>query len=312
MRSRSEFPHWIKATALLLACLPVYFISSVHASTQSIQAAVLKQIKDAVSASDALKHERVLDNRDVAAFYPCYRNARAAHEVVRRFRNVYPNASLHMWMDDGGDVEAIRAIADEYNAHAVHLPRRLGVAMWATTYHYADDFVEFFWNGLRTAARFANRVLVLEDDAWVLRPMHRVPNDAAAVAGPSRALDEYAAALRSECKRPHIPALRTGGGGTVLSSAWIRSVPIDAVKRAAEIVLHVNRGRIPSDLAVSVLLACEGRRVETSETQVVSVDHDYASLIQSPWTPVRVLNREIELISSGRVSVLHKIRLYYD
>ena len=299
---------------LIFIFVLILYMARAHANTQKAHADVLQKNMAAVSESDRGIPDPVLAADDVAAFYPCYQNPRAAEEVMRRFRTIYPNAPAHMWMDSGGSVHELRRVAQKYNASFHVIPPRLGFSPWATSYQFASDFLQNHWRGIAKAAESARRVLVLEDDTWVLRPLPPIPDSFVAVGGVGATLDsEYADRVLRRCLKAKMPIYHTGSGGTQLSSSWVLNQTDSDATRAADIVLRANKVRIPADKTVAVMISCGGGRVMGSYKAVTSILHTMDGFVdptlrQNPHK----FEAELEAVRLGEVSVLHKIRLYYD
>jgi len=107
-----------------------------------------------------------------------YKNSEAADHVFRKFREFYPDGDIYIKVDDGGDFEEYKKIAEKYHAECSknafkigypgnHQQHDVGRECWPmdNAILWCDNI---YWACKKSDSKF---MIILEEDTFILKPI---------------------------------------------------------------------------------------------------------------------------------------------
>jgi hypothetical protein len=198
----------------------------------------------------------VSDEYNLTAYYQCKQHIRAAREVLKNFRKLYPKAELVM-VNDGGDVR-LQSLAEEFGARYEYSNKTSNRDNGM--YFSSSDKAAVYFSRILNASSHCDWLLLLEDDVWVLNmlPLHSLKHP---LNGGYKGMvlnHAFAQVIN------HSQFQYAGNGGSLLKCQFFRDIEANGGwRKNLDDILHAKGEEVASDELLSVLTYMHGGSVGT-------------------------------------------------
>ena len=215
--------------------------------------------------------------KTIDAFFQCYNQTYAADKAFESYRNCYPDGKVYM-LNDGGD-EAMKDIAQKYDAHYVYKPN-IGIHSWDTP----EEWLERFFDGIQN---FDSDYFVMqEEDVWHVRSVDqkKLTFDICGTNPDALFPDELVEYIRKETGRTCTHY--SGSGGCFFRTSFFQWLARTDWRRH---MVHVPRRWLHADVVISFVTCLYGGSigyctecVEHTTNKNPAVIHQYKLNYETP------------------------------
>jgi hypothetical protein len=129
-------------------------------------------------------------NKWLNAYLWGYKNWEAADHSFRKFREFYPDGDIYIKVDDNGDFENYKKIAEKYNAECSKNPFQIGYPGNFKDYNIGREYWpmdnallwcdNIYWVCKKSDSKF---MIILEEDSFIIKPISIIKGNEFGIAG---------------------------------------------------------------------------------------------------------------------------------